>query len=147
MANVLNKLLNFKKNYSSTVCWRLKAHARLIEENLHENEEVIYAFVGQKDSNHLGFFNTFAVVLTSERLIVAQKRLIVGYSLNSITPDLFNDIQITSGLIWGAATIDTAKEVIYLANISKKALPEIQKTISRFMISEKKKYVVTNSKE
>lgn len=142
MANVLNKLLNFKRKYSSTVSWRLKAHAKVIASNLHEKETITYAFAGQKDTNHFGFFNTFAVVLTSERLIVAQKRLIVGYSLNSITPDLFNDIQITSGLIWGAVTIDTAKEVIYLSNISKKALPEIQKTVSKFMIAEKKKYGV-----
>jgi len=79
-------------------------------------------------------------VLTSERLIFAQKRLIIGFSLNSITPDMFNDIKITSGLIWGSVMIDTVKEVVYLTNISKRSLFEIQKTISKFMITEKKEY-------
>ena len=140
MANVYNKLREYKKKYSGTVMWRIKSHARLVEENLHDGEEVLYAFAGQKDTNNIGFFNTFVVVLTNTRLIVAQKRLIVGYSLNSVTPDLFNDLRIVSGVVWGAVTIDTVKEVIYLTNISKNSLPEIQKTITKFMINEKKKY-------
>ena len=52
---------------------------------------------------------------------------------------MFNDIKINAGLCWGTVVIDTIKEVVYLTNISKKALPEIQKTISKFMITEKKK--------
>ena len=144
MAIVLNKLNEYKKKYPFTVIWRLPAHAKVIEANLHDNEEVLYAFGGQKDNNHFGFFNTFVVVLTSERLVVAQKHLLVGYSVNSITPDLFNDLQIISGLLWGSVTIDTVKEVIYLSYVSKKSLPEIQKTVTKFMIEEKKKYVVNH---
>lgn len=140
MSNVLNKLLEFKRKYSSTIMWRLFAHSKVVEANLHDGEEVLYTFGGQKNQNHLHIFNTYVIVLTNERLIYAQKRLIVGFSFNSITPDMFNDVQITSGLIWGSVIIDTIKEVIYLTNVSKKALPEIQKTISKFMITEKKKY-------
>lgn len=137
---VLNKLKEFKYKYSSTIMWRISKHAKVVEANLHDNEEVLYAFCGQKNHNHLDIFNTYAIVLTSERLIFAQKRLIIGFSLNSITPDMFNDIKITSGLIWGSVMIDTVKEVVYLTNISKRALFEIQKTISKFMITEKKEY-------
>lgn len=138
--NVLNKLREFKYKYSSTIMWRVAKHAKVVESNLHEGEEVLYAFAGQKNHNHLDIFNTYTVVLTSERLIFAQKRLIIGFSFNSITPDMFNDIKITSGLIWGSVMIDTVKEVVYLTNVSKKALSEIQKTISKFMITEKKEY-------
>lgn len=140
MSNVLNKLLEFKRKYSSTIMWRLYPHSKVVEVNLHEGEEVLYAFGGQKNQNHLHIFNTYVIILTNERLIYAQKRLLIGFSFNSITPDMFNDVQITSGLIWGSVIIDTIKEVIYLTNVSKKALPEIQKTISKFMITEKKKY-------
>lgn len=145
MAGVLNKLLEYKQKYASTIMWRVCAHSKIVEANLHEGEEVLYTFAGQKNSNHLDIFNTFVIALTTERLIFAQKRLIVGFSFNSITPDMFNDLQITSGLIWGTVIIDTVKEVVYLSNISKRSLPEIQKNITKFMIEEKKKYALKDN--
>ena len=77
--------------------------------------------------------------MTSQRIIVAQDRLIVGYKVSSITPELYNDMQINAGIIWGTITIDTMKEVVYFSNISKKALTEIQTTINSYMLEEKKK--------
>ena len=88
MANVLTKLMEYKHKYSSSIMWRIRAHSKIVEANLHEGEEVLYAFAGQKSHTHLDIFNTFVIVLTSERLIFAQKRLIVGFSFNSITPDM-----------------------------------------------------------
>ena len=140
MNSVLKKLKEFKYKYSSTIMWRINAHSKIVEANLHENEEILYVFAGQKNHSHLDIFNTFVVVLTTERLIFAQKRIIFGFSFNSVTPDMFNDIKITSGIIWGSVMIDTVKEIIYLTNISKKALPDIQKNISKFMIFEKKEF-------
>ena len=64
---------------------------------------------------------------------------IVGYKVNSITPELYNDMQVNAGIIWGTITIDTMKEVVHFSNISKKALPEIQTTINSYMLEEKKK--------
>lgn len=72
--------------------------------------------------------------------MIAQKRVLFGYSLNSITPDLFNDMQIYRGILWGKITIDTVKEVVILTNLDKKSLPEIETNISEFMMKEKKKY-------
>ena len=142
MSKVLSKLLEYKRKYSSTIMWRVSAHCKILEQNLHDDEELLYVFAGQKNHNHFDIFNTFVVALTNPRLIFAQKRLIVGFSFSSITPDMFNDLQITSGLIWGSVMIDTVKEVIYLTNISKRSLSEIQKVITKFMIEEKKKYLI-----
>lgn len=72
--------------------------------------------------------------------MIAQDRILVGYKLNTITPDLYNDMQVSAGIIWGTVTIDTMKETIIFSNISKKALSEIQINISSFMIEAKKKF-------
>ena len=37
-------------------------------------------------------------------------------------------------------TIDTMKETIYFSNLSKQALPEIQKEITSYMMEAKTKY-------
>ena len=107
---------------------------------MNSDEKVLYAFAAQNDDSHRSIFNTAVLALTNERLLIAQDYIILGYRLNSVTPDLYNDLQIYAGIIWGTVTIDTAKEVLNFSNISKKALPEIQTSISSFMIEAKKKY-------
>ena len=52
----------------------------------------------------------------------------------------FNDLTISSGIIWGKVVIDTIKEVITLSNISKKAASEIETEVTEMMMREKKKY-------
>ena len=53
---------------------------------------------------------------------------------------MFNDLKISSGIIWGKVYIDNVKEFITLSNISKEALIEIETEISSYMMEEKKKY-------
>jgi hypothetical protein len=143
MASTYELVKGFKNKYKSTICWRIKKHAALIDKNLNQNEEVLYAFAAQYDDTHKSIFDTAVIALTTERIIIAQDRIVVGYKVNTITPDLYNDMQINAGIIWGTITIDTAKELITFSNISKKALSEIQITISTFMIENKKKYSTT----
>ena len=59
--------------------------------------------------------------------------------LDSVTPELFNDLKVLSGVIWGKIHIDTVKEFITLSNIDKKALPEIETMITSYMMKEKQK--------
>ena len=101
---------------------------------------IIYAFVAQKNDNPLDIVTTAAVVLTTKRLLIGQKRIIFGYFFYAITPDLFNDLQVRTGLIWGKVSIDTIKELVILSNIGKGALPEIETEVTEFMMEEKKKY-------
>ncbi|NLL01996.1 MAG: hypothetical protein GX265_03130, partial [Mollicutes bacterium] len=101
--NTTYKLVKeFKKKYPWTVTWwRLKKHAALLEKYLHPKEQVIYAFAGQNDNDPNSFFNTAVIAITNERLIVAQDRLIVGYDVSFVTPDLYNDLTVNAGLLWG----------------------------------------------
>lgn len=128
----------FKSKYPTTVAWRLKSHSSVASKHLNPGEEVTYAFVCQKNNVSYEIFRTFVVVLTNKRIIIAQKRLLFGYLFITITPDLYNDLTVYSGLLWGKIKIDTVKEIIQLSNIDKNALPEIETKITEFMIEAKK---------
>lgn len=141
MGVVYDHVLLFKKQFSRTVTWwRLEKHSSVVERHLNPGEEVLYAFAGQKNDHPLDLFSTAVIVLTNKRILIGQKRILFGYSLNSITPDLFNDMQVYQGIIWGKITIDTAKEVVVITNLDKKSLPEIETNITEFMMKEKQKY-------
>ena len=135
---------NFKKKYPKTVAWRLKAHSKIIDMHLSDNEEILYLFLGQKNQHPLDFVNTYIIAITNKRIMLATKRLVFGYFLISITPDMYNDITIKKGLIWGNIIIDTVKEKVYLSDIDPKALPEIENRITDIMRETKK---VCNNQE
>lgn len=140
MGKVYEKILEFNKKYSGGITWRIKKHAKVVEDYINPDEEVIYAFCAQKNEKFTEIFNTFAIVLTNKRILLGHKRIIWGSFLYSITPELYNDMKIYQGLIWGKMVIDTVKEEITLTNLPKSGLDEIETTISEFMMEEKKKY-------
>lgn len=144
--SVYEQLRNFKKKYPLTVAWRLKRHAKIIEKYLNPGEVVEYAFAAQKNNNPIDIITTYAVVLTNRRILLGTKRLLFGYFYTAITPDMFNDMQVHMGLIWGKVTIDTIKEEVVLSNIQREALDEIETNVTEYMMEEKKKYGM-NSKE
>ena len=139
MNKTYEKLKEFKAKYPSTVTWRLKAHSNVIERHLNPGETVNFVFAAQKGHSSFDIFSTFVVILTNKRILLAQKRVLWGYTYLSVTPDMFNDLTVHSGLIWGKVYIDTVKETIILSNISKAALDEIETQITEYMMSEKQK--------
>lgn len=141
MESVYNQVKKFKREFPRTITHhRLKKHARIIEQHLNPGEVVNYAFAAQKNVKIADIFETCIVAITNERLLIGQKRVLFGYFLSTVTPDLYNDMQVMSGLLWGSVTIDTAKEVIELSNIDKRALPKIETEITSFMMDAKKQY-------
>lgn len=144
MMSVYSKVMAFKMKYPLTIGWRLSSHCRVIEEHINDDETVLYAFTAQKNDNFFDIISTCVVVLTNKRLLIAQKRVLWGYFFYSITPDLFNDLEIKMGLIWGRVYIDTVKEFVALSNISRRALDEIETKVSQFMMEEKKNYHLGN---
>jgi hypothetical protein len=126
--------------YPLTIGWRARAHCKIVERYLADDEEILYAFTAQKNDSFFDIVTTCVVALTNKRLLIGQKRVLFGYFFYSITPDMFNDLQVKTGLIWGKIYIDTIKELVSLSNISKRALIEIEEKVSAFMMEEKRKY-------
>ena len=139
-----NEVLKFKKKFPSTIAFRLKEHCKVLEKHLNPGEKVIYIFAGQKNAHSIAIPNTFVIALTSERLVFARKRLFFGYFFYAITPDMFNDLKVNSGILWGKIMIDTVKEFAVISNLSKDSLSEIETKITQYMMNEKKKYSLNN---
>lgn len=146
MGKVYQEALKFKKRYPGTVAWRLKKHCQRVEEHLNPDEEVLYVFVGQRNNNFYDIISTSVFAITNKRLLIANDRLVFGYFLYSITPDMFNDLTVYAGLIWGKVKIDTIKELVYVSNLSKKSLDEIETKVTEYMMEEKKKYPLRKEK-
>ena len=116
MGEVYRRALKFKKLHPSTIGWRLKKNSEIVERHLNPDEHVIYVFVAQKNDNPLDILGTAVIALTDKRILIGRKRVVFGYFLDSITPDLFNDLKVKGGIIWGKVYIDTVKEFITLSN-------------------------------
>ena len=144
MGIVFKKVSEFKNKYPMTVAWRLNKNSEVIEKHLNPGETVEYVFAAQKNDNPLNILSTAVVALTNQRIVIGRKRVVIGYFFDSITPDMFNDLKVISGIIWGKIYIDTMKEFVTLSNISRDALNEIETKISSFMMEEKKKYGYQN---
>ena len=129
----------FKKKYSMSIAWRLKRNARVIEKHLNPDEKVLYVFAAQKNNNPLDICSTAVIALTNKRLLIGRKRVLFGYFLDSITPEMFNDLKVLAGLIWGKIKIDTINELVILSNIDKGALDEIETEITSYMMEQKQK--------
>ena len=140
MASVYKEALKFKSKYPMSIGWRIKKNAEIVEKHLNPDENVLYTFVAQKNDNPLDIWSTAVVCLTDKRILIGRKRVCFGYFLDSITPDLFNDLKVKSGVLWGKIYIDTVKEFVTFSNIDQKALPEIETEITSYMMEQKKKY-------
>ena len=121
--DLYNRVSEFLKKYPLTIAFRLSKHLKVLEKHLNADEEVIYIFPAQKNPSPFDIFSTCAIAFTNKRILIAQKRVIPGYRINSITPDLFNDFQVYKGLIFGKVDIDTVKEMVQL---SKNAIDHIK---------------------
>jgi hypothetical protein len=138
--SVYERVVAFKRKFPGSVTWRLPKHCDIVEKHINPNEQVLFAFAGQMNENRFQFFDTAVVALTSERIVIGHKRLFYGYNFITVTPDMYNDLTVQAGLIWGTIVIDTVKEKITISNLSKKSLPEIETFITMFMEEAKKQY-------
>ena len=129
----------FKRKYPNTIAIRLKKHAEVIERIIDKDEQVLYAFCGQRNDSHSILFDSCVVALTNKRIIVGEKRSIFGYYLITIKTDLFNDLKLSTGIFWGRVEIDTVKEHVFVSNLDKRSLDEIETNIHRIVSDNKKR--------
>ena len=140
MYEELYKRVNsFLKKYPFTIAFRVGQHLKVLDKHLNLGEEVIYIFPAQKNYNVFDIFSTCVIAFTNKRIIIAQKKVIPGYRLISITPDLFNDFQVYKGIIFGKLHIDTVKEVVQLSDLDPRSLREIETNLSDYLLREKPK--------
>ena len=132
MNSVYEQVLEFKQKYPMTIGWRLKENASIVEKHLNPDEEVLYVFIAQKNDNPFNIFASAVVALTNKRILIGRKRVLI---------DMFNDLTVSGGLIWGKVNIDTVKEVVTLSNISNDALTEIETEITSYMMEAKKNII------
>lgn len=132
-----SQLASFKSKYPLTIGWRLKKHSKLLLEHLHDDEVIRYAFYAQKNNSSLDVTSTGIIAITNKRLVIARDRVVIGYFFDSITADMFNDLKVRSGIIWGKIIIDTINELVILSNISKSALQEIEEEVTSAMLELK----------
>ncbi len=147
MGKVYEQVLRFKQKHPMTIAWRLKKNAAVVEKHLNPGEKPLYTFAAQKNDSPFNIWGTAVVCLTTKRILIGRKRVLFGYFLNSVTPDMFNDLKISSGIIWGKVFLDTVKEFIVLSNVSKEALVEIETEVSTYMMEEKRKYFNQDNEE
>lgn len=136
---IYSRAKEFKRKYPSTIAWRLKAHSKVIAEHMENGEEIKYVFAGQKNDSIFDIITTYVVVVTDRRIILGEKRLFFGYFLISITSDMFNDVTIKQGLLWGRCVMDSLRENVVISNLSKAAASEVEANITKHVIMAKEK--------
>ena len=144
--DVYENCKKFLSKYPMTGAFRTKKHSSVIQEHLNDDEVVLYTFAGQKNSNILSPFFTVVIVFTNKRMLLGRKRHLGRYDYYSITPDMLNDFEIRTGILYGNLEIDTVKEHFFIGCIDKRALKDIEDALSKYLVNEKLK-LLKNKKE
>lgn len=116
--------------------WGIK-HFKIITDNMMEDEEVIFPFIGLHNfisvSNH---DSNYAYAVTNKRILMGQKT-VLGENFQSVNWDNINDISFTAGPLFGKVTIDTFKEV-FNVGLDKDSAKKINNKIHDVFESVKK---------
>ncbi len=125
--------------------WTTK-HFGVVENQLNDNEEVLFAFVGLYNyisaTNHQ---NNFAIAITNSRIIAGQKKML-GENVNTISRKHLNDISKSTGFVMGILSVDTFKETFNIAT-NKKEINTIYEGINQILFEEDVQPIVTNNQE
>lgn len=129
----------YKDKYPSTLAFRLKKHAEVVEKNIKKDERVLYTFCGHgiagntSVENGASSYGTVVVALTNKRIVIGHKGLLFGSKIKSIDMKKYNDMTVDKGLIWSSLNIDTFKEEFKVAGLTAEGANEAEENVSRII--------------
>lgn len=136
----------FRKKYPLTIAFRLKANSAVVQKHLDAGETPLYTFVGQKRKDRMGRNQTAVVTITDKRILIGRSQLFhFGYTLNVITPDMFNDLRVECGPVFGSVILDTVKEKVVITHLDRRSLDDIENHVSGTMTNLKKEYLSSSN--
>ena len=136
----------FRNKYPLTVAFRLKANSAVVQKHLDAGETPLYTFVGQKRKDRMGRNQTAVVTITDKRILIGRSKLFnFGYTLNVITPDMFNDLRVECGPVFGSVILDTVKEKVVITHLDRRSLDDIENHVSGTMTNLKKEYLSSSN--
>ena len=136
----------FRKKHPLTVAFRLKANSAVVQKHLDAGETPLYTFVGQKRKDRMGRNQTAVVTITDKRILIGRSKLFnFGYTLNVITPDMFNDLRVECGPVFGSVILDTVKEKVVITHLDRRSLDDIENHVSGTMTNLKKEYLSSSN--
>lgn len=139
--NVYESCKSFLKKFPKTIAWRIKKHSDVVQSHINDDEVVLFTFTGQKNTNWQYPFYTTCIVLTNKRMLLGRKGYFGRYFYTSITPDLLNDFEIRTSILFGCVEIDTVKEHFTINCLDKRSLVSIEDALSKYLVDEKIKYL------
>ena len=107
-------------------------HFEVIEEQLHNDENVLMSFAGLHEEPNSSFTGSFAYAITNKRLIIAQKGVLGRSKTKSVLMEHLNDVSVQNGIMWRNIKIDTLKDTFVIknnTNSSKDLGTKVQETI------------------
>lgn len=144
--SIYEEAREFRKKYPLTVAFRLKANSAVVQKHLDAGETPLYTFVGQKRKDRMGRNQTAVVTITDKRILIGRSKLFnFGYTLNVITPDMFNDLRVECGPVFGSVILDTVKEKVVITHLDRRSLDDIENHVSGTMTNLKKEYLSSSN--
>lgn len=129
-----NFCIENKTGSGTSKVWTLK-HFKVVENQLNQGEEVLFAFVGL--FNYISMSkhdHNYAIAITKNRIIAAQKKM-MGENVKIILRKHLNDVTKSTGMVYGILAIDTIKEVFNVAS-AKGEIDTIHKGVIEILFSE-----------
>ena len=124
----------------------MKANSAVVQKHLDAGETPLYTFVGQKRKDRMGRNQTAVVTITDKRILIGRSQLFhFGYTLNVITPDMFNDLRVECGPVFGSVILDTVKEKVIITHLDRRSLDDIENHVSGTMTNLKKEYLSSSN--